>query len=274
MSKSKLSVYFDTLLISTISCFLIYIWINRRIKNANLSFFICILIYILLFFVIFKHIKNKYNINKLKLSDKKNADNYLLYLTYSTDENNIDFFNKLLKTNHIESNILKNENAYFFINLKSALSANDFHIANNFYQKTNKSIPLIFICTTKTQEFDNLTSNSPISYKIFSYYELYLIMKQYGIFPTDLVIKKNNFSKLKMFKNKSIKSLTKNNFFKFLLSGLSLILISIFIPYSYYYLIFGTVLLIFSIICLFNKNSKNLLNNKCELISYTKKTDA
>ena len=65
MVKSKLSIFFDTLLISFIVFLLSYIWLQKYLKNAILSFFICIFAFLIVFFIIFSNFKNKYNKHKL-----------------------------------------------------------------------------------------------------------------------------------------------------------------------------------------------------------------
>ena len=258
MNKTKLSLYFDSLIITTITSFILYIWINRYLKNAILSFFICIFIFILMFFIIFKHLTSKYNINKVKISEQKFADSCLNYLIYSNLSFDIKYFSNLLSSNHISNNIYKNNYANFYINLKSSLNEIDFHIANDWYQNTNKNTPLIFISFNQTDEFKNLLNNSPIKFYNSTFYDLFLLMKNKNLFP---IQKQTQNNKFKIKKLNLLNSLTKNKFFKFFLSGLSLISLSIFIPFSFYYMIFGSILLLLSIFCLFNKKQSPITSN-------------
>ena len=165
-----------------------------------------------------------------------------------------------------------NNNNYFYINLQRHLTDNDFLIANQFYLETDKNLPLIFISIGFTQEFNNLLSISTNNYKTYESVDVYNLMKIKNMYPPNIKnFNEDNFKiKLNKTKTKFLNSLTKNKFKNFFLSGLSLIFISIFIPYSIYYQIFGTIFLILSIICLFDK-SKNLKTDKLTLDSLIKK---
>lgn len=273
MNKTKLSVYFDTFLITTISVFLLYIWINKYIKNAILSFFICNIIYFLLFFVIFKYLNNKLTISNLKTKDKKICDFILNYLTYSSESINQNFFKNLLNINHISNNYFKNEKSYFYIDIKSNLDSKSFHKINNFYLSLNSNLPLTIIYKNYTPEFKELILNNPNQFNLINFDELYSIMKAKNFYPTSITNnQKSKLKKLKQIKQKTISSLTKNNFFKFLFSGLSLITLSLFIPFSFYYLIIGSILIILSIISLFNKSEKSI-KSITDLSSLIKKAD-
>lgn len=269
MNKSKLGIYFDTLTITTIACFIIYIWINKSLKNAFFSFFICIFIYLLLFFVIFMHLNNKHNLTKINILDQKFSNLCLKFFTYSTDEINAMFYSNLLSCTKINNYFFKNNYAYFYINLKTILNENDFHFINNFYQN-HMQLPLIIVYKSACDDFLNLILNSPTKYHLKNFNELFSLMKSKNLFPIKKDTAKNKYEKFNKFKTNIIKSLTKNNFAKFLFSGLSLVILSIFIPYSFYYLIFGSILLILSIVCLFAKNKTPNTSN-IDLISLTKK---
>lgn len=260
MTKTKLSTMFDSFFISTTLSFILYLWINRYLKNAKISLFICIIAYILMFFTIFKKENSKYNLNKLKFQDQKLANLQLSFLIYSSDKINNDYFCKLLNCTHITNNIFENKQTYFYINLKTELNDFDFHFANNFYETTLKSKSLVFIYNKINDSFKNLILNAPTKFEIFDFNNLFLFMKEKQLYPSSINIKNSRLKKLKLFKEKTLSSLTKKHFFKFFFSGISLLFISIFIPFSFYYMIFGTILLIFAIACLFCKHSP-LKNN-------------
>ena len=134
----------------------------------------------------------------------------------------------------------------------------DFVYANNFYLETDKKLPLCFIAESLSDEFIELAKESPIKYSIFFADDLFSIMKSKKIFPKDIKIDENQ--KKYFFKSKKIKfieSLSKARFKDFFFTGLSLIVISIIVPYTLYYLISGTILLIFSFLCLIIKRDKN-----------------
>lgn len=269
MNKTKLSVILDSVLITFAIDILIFVLLNKIIKNANFSFFICIFIGVTVFYMIFKHFNNKFNLTKIGFTEQNNAKFYLNFLTYTNSNFDINFYSNLINATLKSENIYENINAYFYINLKTKLTDFDFKILNEFYTNFNNK-PFIIINKSYTEEFIILLNNSPLKYILVDYLELYNLMKLKNIFPTTLQ-KSVKFKKLKSLKNNATNSFNKKNFFKFFLSGISLITLSIIFPFIKYYFIFGTLLLIFSIICLFNKNKTQ--NSRLDLFSLTKKTD-
>ncbi len=269
MRKTKLSVFFDSLLSAIIIFIISFAILYKKIKIAILCLFICNIISFVVFFAIFNAINKKYNLKNMKLFEDNISKKYLNFLLYSSNEFNNNFFNILLSSVNIQPNIFKNSIAIFYINIKTTLSENDFHIANNYYQNSDKSLPLYFIGTSTTNEFINLLLNSPTKFTLFNFTNIYELMKAKNIFPIEQNLILTKQSKLKQLFFKFTKSLSKHNFFKFLFSGLLLIIISMFIPFSIYYLILGCNLLIFSLICLLSKNNEPIKNET--LINLTKK---
>lgn len=269
MNKTKLSVILDSILIAFSITLLSYLLINKYLKNAIFSLFICIIIYISVFFVIFKHFNNKHSLSKIKLFEQKDAALYLKFLTYTSEDFDIKFYSNLLNANYINNNIYENNEVYFYINLKTKLNDKDFKFINEFFTK-NDNKPFIIIKNNCFDEFITLLKNSPNKLILIDYIQLYNLMKTKNYFPTKLE-KQEHFFKFKNFKLKSKQSLNSKNFFKFFLSGTSLIILSLFIPFIKYYMFFGSALLIISIICLFNKNKS--VDNHFDLTSVIKKTD-
>lgn len=270
MKKTKLSIYLDSLSIAITISIILFLWLYWKIKNAKLIIFCCILGFILLFFVVFKFLNNKFNLKNIGLYEQKFANSCLNKLIYSTQNFNNNFFKNLLQSKIISENIFENQNSYFYINLKTHADEKTFHFANEFYINTNNNKPFIFILNQQTESFSSLVINSPIKYTVLNFNNLYLLMKHKNIYPINEILKTQKFTKLKNIKNKTRESLSKKSFFKFFISGFSLITLSIFMPFSFYYLFIGSILLLLSIFCLLSKN--NLTNtSNIDLISLTKK---
>lgn len=256
MNKSKLAIFIDSLFFSLIIFVLSFGWINKLLKNAKFSIFVSNIISIILFFVILFFSLKKYNSKKFSLQENKLANFMKDFLIYcKTDESKI-FYEKLFNSKCIDENIFETNNLLLYINIKSSLTANDFFVANNISLTKNK--PLIFVQVSLSPEFENLFKNSPKNYYLYSYSDLYAFMKNKNIYPT-LIPKKDEF-KLKNLKSKFHQKLTgvltKDKFKNFCVSGISLVVFSMFVPYSLLYLIFGSTLLLCSIICLINKNNQ------------------
>ena len=100
--------------------------------------------------------------------------------------------------------------------------------------------------------------------KIMSQKNLYPIQKDtIKIIPYKTKFKNNIKTKCE--------SVTSKHFKEFFFSGLSLLFLSLVVPFSNYYLITGTFLLIVSIISLFRKNTDTSSNNSNFLIENNQK---
>ena len=272
MKKSKPAIFFDCLFIAFTIFFILYVWLNRYIKIAFLSLFICISISFLIFIVIFLQNLKKYN----KILVGKNESDFLKqclhYFKYEQTKTINLFIEKLLNCSQISNNIFINNNYAFYINLKHEVSSVDFLTANDYALENNFKSKLAFICDKQSTSFKQCLSESPIKYLVFDFKDLFEIMKVKNLFPI-----KNNFKKITfsdVLKNKKtilIESLSKQNFKKYFLSGLSLLFLSTFIPYSFYYILCGTILLFFSIICVFSKNKIQTKKDTVSLSNIIKK---
>ena len=270
MIKTKLAIAIDALLISISLTFLIYAWLKRYIKNAFFIYFVCIFAFILLLIAIFKHFSKKYNLDKIRFKDIQIAENSFNFLKYCSLQNYNNFFENLLNSTHKTDNIFETESHIFYINLKTITTDLDFKIANDYFCNQPKSKTLIFITDTTSTEFDILLANSPARFYSYSKPELFELMKDKNIFPINHKIP----SKLKTFKLPNL-TISRARFKELFFSGFSLVIIAMIIPYTFYYLLIGSLLLILSVISLFNKtptithekqNLKNLIKEKDNVI--------
>lgn len=264
MKKSKFALFIDSLFLSFSITFIIYLWLNKIYKNANLVNFISIIVLILSFilflFFFFKH--------NNKLISKSNNEKFLnkcinsLILSSNLDYKN--FICKLLNCSHIENYTYKLEDKIIYINIKTELSSNDyFNMQEIIFTNSIQATKLYFIYKTKNKSFDDIISISNYEIELISFEILAKLMTQKNIYP----IKKESDTKHSL-KNKIInnfkkryQSITNKHFKEFFFSGLSLLFLSIIVPFSNYYLITGTILLIISIFSLFRKNIEQTSNN-------------
>ncbi len=272
MIKSKLAIFFDSFFSSLITNFLLFVWINRYVKNAFLSLFICNLISLCLFFALFLQQNKKYNIKKIKHNQQKFLENSYQHLIFCEEKECQKYFETLFSCTHINGCFYENYSNIFFINTKTQTTENDFFSANNLYLKSNKSKNIIFICGDISENFTKLISSSPNKFYVFNKLNLFEIMQDKQIYP----IKEIPLNNQKQFNFKSLKSklsssLTRNRFKDFFISGVSLLTISLFIPHSLYYMFFGSLLIIFSIFCLFNKSKLKLEKQDTSLKTLIKK---
>lgn len=261
MNKSKLAISIDSISITLLFFITILFFFRRYIKNAFLLFFICIFISLCLFILIFRYFIKKHNLQKITIKDSKHANICLQNIKLSSKETCNNFYKSLLNCTHINKNIYENEKFLYYINLRSSLSCYDFFTALDHHHTNNKK-QLIFISIACDEEFKNLLETTADTFYYFSYSELYQLMKKTQIFPVDILPEKTISQKFKIKLNSFLSTITKHHFKDYFFSGLSLIMISFFVPYTVYYSIFGTFLLILSIICLFKSKNNNLPSKK------------
>ena len=117
MTKTKFSIILDSFFITFLVFIILYIWLNKYLKNAIYSFILCIFISFIIFFAIFKHFLKKFNIKNLKSKDLKFADKCFKSLLFSDNKSNVTFFEKLLEAKQISNNIYKNDFSFFYLSL-------------------------------------------------------------------------------------------------------------------------------------------------------------
>ena len=122
---------------------------------------------------------------------------------------------------------------------------------------------LYFIYKTKNKSFDDIISISNYEIELISFEILAKLMTQKNIYPIQKESVTKHSLKNKIINNfkKRYQSITNKHFKEFFFSGLSLLFLSIIVPFSNYYLITGTILLIISIFSLFRKNIEPSSNN-------------
>lgn len=257
MVRSKFAIFIDSFFFSIIIFVLSFFWIYKFIKIRSLSFVLSLIIFSIsfIFYILFTIKKTKKILKNG--AEKQYYDNILKTLKFQGIKENSNYFTRLLNCSFLGQNIYKTKKCYFYINFQNTLSVFDFILANDFFMQTDKTLPLFFICEKENDDFKNLLLASPTKYKVFYYLDIVTLMKEKQIFPIEnknIESKKINFKIINAkLKNGILKLKFKECFF----TGISLILISVFIPYSLYYLIFGSLFLILAFASLFFKANKN-----------------
>ena len=252
MSKYKIVNLFDKLFITCTIFLIIYAWINFFIRDLISTFILSLIfssgITFLIFYLFNK--KNEKMLNNKKLL-KVIETNFLAFRLLSKTEQ-LSLINSIVekkfKTRILSNGIaFKKDNKtgiiliatqfekiseYDFVNLLQGISSVDFIeiICNDFDEKLNTKI------------LNNININFVTKKQLYNEYFLKNL-----IFP--------NCEKLNIkIERKSFRQIAKYFFVpakakSYFICGLILIFSSIILPYQTYYLIFGSVLLIFSIIC-------------------------
>jgi len=271
MIKSKLAICIDSISITILIFITLIFWLNKYIKNAFYLYFLCIIISLCLFFIIFKYYIKQYNLKNITNKELKHLKCCVNFFKLSEKDKVSDFFKKLFYAKNTAYDFYETDKYIYYINIRKPLNCEDFYKALDYHHMNNKN--LIFISEKYDNEFKDLIESSNKNFSIFDTQELYKLMKLKNEFPIPL-------EETKTFKQKSkikiltfISTLTKHHFKDYLFSGLSLLAFSFFIPFSIYYAIFGTLLITLSIICLFNSksNSSKQINNLSSLSETIKK---
>lgn len=256
MSKYKLVNLFDKIFI-TFSVFLIvYAWINFFVRSLWTTFILSLIFSSALVFLLF-YIYNKHSTKKkITAKLKKDIDEKFLAFLLMNKHDQLELLSKTIVCDHYE---ILNDSIVFEINNKStqimiALQSEKLSQLGliNLISKSKKQVEtLIIICNTIDSNLNTKILKN-LSIKIKGKNELYneyFLPKK--IFPDSSNLDtQNNKLKLKDIMKNFFKSDKAKSYF---LCGLVLIFSSIILPYHTYYLVFGSTLLIFAIICKLQK---------------------
>lgn len=257
MVKSKLALILDSLFVSSLITLLVFLWLRHEIKNAILLRFFLILMFLLLF-VLILFLYYKFNNKKfLHSTNEKFLKNCILHLQVCGYEEYSNYLCKLFSCNKITNYFYDFQDKFLYINLKSSLNSYDFFEAQEqLLNHANASKKLIFIYSKKEKDFDELISLSPLNISCFSNEIILKLMTKKNFYPIEKEAPPQITFKQKIkntFLSKT-QGVTKSHFKEIFFTSISLLFLSLVAPFSKYYLIMGSILLIVSIISLFKKD--------------------
>lgn len=257
MVKSKLALIFDSLFISSLTTFLIFVWLHNKIKNANLFHFFLNLINLSLFILVLVLFLKLHNKNLFKANNEKQLKSSLDFLMQCDYKTYSSFLTKLIGCEKITDYFYKFRSEFLYINIKTPLLSKDYFDAQElFFNNKTSDSKLYFIKISTDKSFDDIAKISKLSFTILPHSTLASLMQKKNMFP----ITENKITKtlLKQKIKSSIKTktsaITKSHFKEIFLTSISLLFLSLVVPFSNYYLVIGTVLLIISIVSLFKKD--------------------
>lgn len=253
MSRFKIINLFDKVFITAGIFLIIYAWINFFIRNLWATFLLSLIftfasVYLLFFIATRKNKKALANKNYHKDMEEK-----FLAFKISPLQEKLKLLNSIISKSH-ETHLTKKNLTFQKDNKKhqviiayqiEKLSNNDLI---NLLEQIENNIDVLQIFCNETQP--------PLNTKILKEVEIEIISKKrlydeyflpHSIYPdsSKLNTEKSTIKLKEILKNFITPSKAKSYF----LCGLILIFSSIILPYHYYYLIFGTILLILSIVC-------------------------
>lgn len=253
MSKFKIVNLFDKVFISICVFLILYAWINFFIRNLWTTFILSLIFSSACVFLLFYVLNLKNEKKKTTKAYQKNLEEKFLAF---------QLMNKTEKLNLLKSIIEKQceckkvkDNLFYTLNNKNCQIVIATHIEKisqfelvNLVSNLGKNVQILkIICcdydtNLNTQILNNLEIEMVAKKKLYDDFFLH-----YNTYPicSDLNTEKSKFTLSKILKNFIVPNKAKSYF----LCGLILIFSSLILPYHFYYIIFGSVLLLFSILC-------------------------
>lgn len=254
MSKFKIINLMDKLFITCAVFLIIYGWLNFYLRDLWITFILSLIFSFSCLFVLNYFVEKKQGkALAIKKSIEEINNNFLAFRLYSKKEQ-LDLLNKILKlkydTTLLDYGIIyKDENKKILLIISSDLdSIDNKNILSILSNYTNTKVDeILIVCNEVALNINkNIFKDKKIEFinKKTLYVDYFL---KSNIYP-----EKNNINfshqKLKFIdivKNFFVPKKAKGYFF----CGLILIFSSVILPYHFYYIIIGSTLLLFSVIC-------------------------
>ena len=254
MSKYKIVNLLDKLFVNICIFLIVFAWINFYLRDLWLSFILSLIFSFAIVFVLFYFINRKQtkNLNSIKYNEEMNK-NFLAFKLMSQTKK-LELIKEILSIDNI-CELKKNYISFEENNKKHicfiSTNSNEFSFENlceiltNFNTENFDQIDII-VANKKADLNTDIFKNKAIN--IIDKKQLYdNYFVKYQKFPNTENLKPN-LNKLKW------KDIAKNIFLPhkakaYFFSGLILILSSLILPYHAYYIVIGSMLILFSIIC-------------------------
>lgn len=251
MSKFKIVNLIDKIFVTVTLFLLVFAWINFYMRSLWTSFILATIISIALINIIYFFINKKQTkINNIKVNNEK-IDNMFLAFKLSSKEEKLSLLNKIYSVNYptkFKKGVLfyEKDNKQHQIILATHFDKVDQRTLLNLLDENATNADCYdVICVSSEYINSNIYANKSI--EIINKEKLYKMFVETSVFPnTEMLAKNISKPKIKdILREFFVPSKSKSYFF----CGLILIFSSIILPYHYYYIVFGSVLLLFSIIC-------------------------
>lgn len=263
MSKFKIVNLFDKIFVSVSIFLIIYAWLNFYIRNLFSTFILSLIFSSAIIFVLYYFLNKKQERVKLNKKSTDEMNKSFLSFRLTPKKEKLDLLYQIFSREYetkLDNGILsyvKDDKKHIVLIATHIDRINENELINLVDEFVNLNFDVIdIICQDVSQ---NINSNIFIDKKIvfLTKEKLYTdYFSKYLIFPDDSKID-TSITKLKfrdILKNFFLPEKARSYFF----CGLILIFSSIILPYHIYYILFGSTLLIFAIVCkLLPKIKKN-----------------
>ena len=237
----KKSAFISDILFAFIVAFTFAICLFRFLRLPLwLSFTLAFLCGLLVSLATKAFLQKKRNLFFLKKSEEKQKENLLLHLALLSKEQATDFFMRLYAKEKIvrrfSRTLFSSDCEFFCVNCNFQPVTAD-EIGDFYRLKTSKQ--RVLICSQIEQTASKLCEKLDIQIKQAD--DIYRLVKENDAFPKRFLGEKPSGNK----REKQLKlCFAKSNSKRFLLSGSLLLFTSLLTPFPYYYLIFGSLLLL------------------------------
>lgn len=263
MSKFKIVNLFDKIFVSVSIFLIIYAWLNFYIRNLFSTFILSLIFSSAIIFVLYYFLNKKQERVKLNKKSTDEMNKSFLSFRLTPKKEKLDLLYQIFSREYetkLDNGILsyvKDDKKHIVLIATHIDRINENELINLVDEFVYIDFDVIdIICQDVSQ---NINSNIFIDKKIvfLTKEKLYTdYFSKYSIFPDDSKID-TSITKLKfrdILKNFFLPEKARSYFF----CGLILIFSSIILPYHIYYILFGSTLLIFAIVCkLLPKIKKN-----------------
>lgn len=255
MNKQKLVNLIDKIFITCAIFLIIYAWVNFYLRDLWITFFTSLIFTFASVFILFYFTNKKQTKTLTSLKQKETINtNFLAFKLMPTKEK-IKLLNTVLSKTFLttcKNNKIKftdNNNKKNIVILATNYNIiTDKDLLNILDENLEENLDIInIVCEDISTSLNHKILNN-LEIKFITKKELYLnYFLKHNSFPNLLNLNlKNNNLKFKDIINNLFKPEKAKSYF---FCGCVLIFSSIILPYLYYYLIVGTILLLFALIC-------------------------
>lgn len=254
---------FSNIVFKFVSIFtIIFFWLNYYLRSFLKTLILSTLI-TLLVIGIFNFFGNK-RTKKLNITktDTKNIENITLQLLYNSNKNTKIYIQKLMNLNK-KMQLLIDNTCYIVLPFFNSPKLSEKELSRSYKTCQNLNMKnAIILCNDSPSELVYFSNNiKNINIKIMDIKSLYFnFIKPQNYFPENII----TFKETKKYKIKDVVFLLFKfeNSKKFLKLGILTYFLSFFTLFRLYYLIFGSILIVFSIICKFSKKNHGFTTNQ------------
>ena len=247
--KFNLAIILDGIFTGTVTFLMSFILLSSLVPYQLNWVFSVVLSICATAFCLYR-LSKKHSLKLTGISDKLNKENLMFYLSLSKNEKIfVTLFARLGKTliKTPKGLYFTQENAYVFPYFTfDALSKEK--IAS-FYKRANGKKSFL-LCDAPTEDIKAFCL--PLNIKVVGGEEVYLLFKKAEMLPE----KQLNATKRRRFEEIKLAVFSRKKTPKYFLFGITFMFFSFLVPFKFYYVFFGSLCLILSIICLFVSTPK------------------